>query len=107
MNVIVDQLVTPTLIDDLANALRLLLSGNTTGIIHAVGSEPLTPYQAALALAARFRYDTSLIKIITLDDYYQGKAHRPRYLSIDNSKIRSLGLRMSTFEEGLKQITQI
>ena len=107
VNIIVDQIVTPTLIDDLANALRLLLSGNTTGIIHAVGSEPLTPYQAALALAARFRYDTSLIKTITLDDYYQGKAHRPRYLSIDNSNIRSLGVRMSTFEEGLKQITQI
>ena len=103
---VVDHVMTPTYIDDIAEAIDAIISHNATGIYHVVGSQSLTPYDAFMAMAAQFGYNKSLISKITREEFFKGKAPRPFNLSINNDKIKQLGVTMKTFEEGLKEISQ-
>lgn len=97
-----DHYFTPTFIDDFALALDVLLAKEQTGIFHVVGSETLTPYEAALQIADVFGYDKSLIQPVTRDVYFAGKAPRPFNLELKNDKITQLGVTMLRFREGLE-----
>ncbi|HVA96627.1 MAG TPA: SDR family oxidoreductase [Candidatus Acidoferrales bacterium] len=101
---ITDHLMTPTYIDDIAYALEAVITQDTTGIFHAVGSQSLSPYDASILMAKQFGFDTALISKTTRDEYFKGKAPRPFNLSLNNGKITKLGISMRTFEEGLQQI---
>ena len=101
---ITDHLMTPTYIDDIAFALEAILSKNATGIFHAVGSQSLSPYDAAVLMAERFGFDKNLISKTTRDEYFKGKAPRPFNLSLNNGKITKLGVKMRMFEEGLREV---
>lgn len=94
----------PTFIDDIALALEKLIKDDATGIYHAAGEESLSPYDAALEIAQTFGLDASLIGRTTRAEYFQGKAERPFDLSMNNAKIKSLGVRMKSFREGLQDI---
>jgi dTDP-4-dehydrorhamnose reductase len=93
--------MTPTFIDDIALSLERLFQVSENGIYHVVGSQFLSPYEAALAIAKTFAYDTSLIKQTTRETFFQGRAPRPFRLALKNDKIRKLGLEMATFDQGL------
>lgn len=101
---VVDHIMTPTFIDDIARAMGRLMSNDATGIYHVVGSQHIDPYEASLAIAREFGYDTSLIKKTTRAEYFSGRAPRPFRLALKNDKIAKLGVRMSGFEEGLEEI---
>lgn len=101
---ITDQYITPTYIDDIAYALDSLLTQNKTGIYHVVGSQSLTPYDAAMVIAKTFGCDTNLISQTTGDAFFKGRAPRPFNLSLNNDKIKQLGVEMHTFEEGMKEL---
>lgn len=98
-----DHIFTPTFIDDIAESLALFLSRNLTGIYHIVGSSSLSTIDAVKLIAEIYNLD-SVITPITRDAYFKNRAFRPFNLSLSNAKIRKLGLKMLTFEEGLKQI---
>lgn len=104
ISVVTDHEMCPTFIDDFANALDLLIEKNATGIFHIVGSTTITPFDAAKIIAETFSLDTSKIKPTTRAEFFQGKAPRPRNLSLKNDKIVSLGAKIRTFEEGLNEI---
>lgn len=104
MSAVTDHIMNPTLIDDIASALDKLIESKQTGIFHVTGSQSLTPYDLSILIAEKFGYDKSLISKTTRAVYFAGKAPRPFNVSMNNDKIRKLGVWMKTFEEGLDSI---
>lgn len=100
-----DHLFTPTFIDDIARALDIFLSKNLPGIYHVVGSSSLLAIDAAREISKIFRVRAEIIPV-TRNIYFKNKAFRPFKLALSNDKIRKLGLKMSTFSEGLKMVRQ-
>lgn len=101
---VTDHIMVPTFIDDIVNALDVLIGMEDTGIFHVVGNQPLSPYEAALKIAREFELDESMIYKTTRKEYFDDKAPRPFYLNLKNDKITKLGIRMSTFDEGLREV---
>ncbi len=101
---VTDQIFCPTLIDDIALALDVLIKNDATGIYHAVGSEALTPFEAALKISEIFDLDTGLIKETTRDEFFRDRAPRPFNLQLRNARIDQLGVEMKGFSEGLMEI---
>jgi len=104
ITVVSDQYITPTFIDDIALAIKLLLLKNQTGIYHLVGSEKITPLNMALKIAKTFKLNQNLISNTTLVKYYQNRAPRPFHAVLKNAKIKNLGYAMKGFSEGLEVI---
>lgn len=101
---IIDHIMTPTYVDDIAAAIQKLIESSATGIYHIVGSQFISPFDAAMLLAQTFHLDTNLIKKTTRDKFFKNRAPRPFNLSLKNDKIRKLGVEMRSFEGGLKEI---
>ena len=101
---ITDHYFTPTFIDDFVFALASLIEHDASGLYHVVGSQTLSPYDAALHIAETFNFDKNLISGTTRQEFFAGKAERPFNLSLNNAKITELGVKMKTFEEGLEEI---
>lgn len=104
LQMVTDHFMTPTFIDDFAGALDILIKTKSQGIFHAVGSQFVTPYKAALLIAKVFGFNPSLISKTTREEFFKDRAKRPFYLKIKNAKISGLGSKMLEFEEGLKRI---
>lgn len=68
-----DQKITPTLVDDIANALKVLVDSRNPGIYHVCSKNNTTPYEFARLIAQNFNLDVSLIKPISFDEYNKGK----------------------------------
>jgi len=98
-----DQIFTPTFIDDIASALRVLVKLGANGIYHVVGSS-LSPFSAAMTIAEVFGCDTSLVHKITFAEMFANRAPTPQYAGLKNDKIKALGVMMHTFEAGLKEV---
>ena len=96
-----DQRITPTYIDDVAHVIRVLTGSDASGIYHAVGSQVLSPFDAALLIAKTHHLDKSKIAPTNSESYYRHRAPRPRQAVLKNDKIESLGLRMIPFWEGI------
>lgn len=103
---VVNHLITPTFIDDIAVAIDKLIKTNSNGIFHVVGSESISPYDAAMMMALKFHYNPYLINKITGTEYYKDKAPRPSNLIINNGKIGKLGVKMRTFGQGLDEFAK-
>ena len=101
---VTDHIFTPTYIDDIAFALDALLIGNYNGIFHVVGSQSLTPFDAANLIADKFELDKSKISKTTRSEFFNNRASRPFQLALKNDKITKLGIEMRTFEQGLIEV---
>lgn len=102
LTMINDSLITPTFIDDIACSMSYLFTHYQKDIYHLVGSESLSPYDAALTIAEVFDIPQSQIKKTTYDEYMKSKAERPRYAKIISTK--NIGYQMKSFREGLKEM---
>src|SRR3989344_447235 len=101
---VTDHIFTPTFIDDIAFVLDIFISNSSQGIFHLVGSQSLAPFDAANLIADEFNLDKSKINKTTRAKFFKDRAPRPFQLVLINDKITKLGVRMSTFEEGLGEI---
>lgn len=101
---VTDHIFIPTYIDDIASALDTLINSNSQGIFHVVGSQSLTPLDAANLIADEFNLDKSKINKTTRSEFFKDRAIRPFQLALNNDKITKLGVRMRTFEEGLREV---
>jgi len=104
LNMVWDHIMVPTFIDDIVNALDILIRTEQKGIFHVVGSQKISPYDAALKIAREFDLDESVISKISRNEYFAGKAQRPFCLYLKNDKISRLGIEMSSFDKGLLEI---
>lgn len=101
---VTDQIFCPTFIDDIAYAIDSLIKNDTTGIYHAVGSQALTPYEAAIKIAEEFGLDSGLVSRVNREEFFKDRAPRPFNLQLRNARIGELGVRMKGFDEGLAEI---
>jgi dTDP-4-dehydrorhamnose reductase len=102
LSMISDSIMTPTFIDDIAFGLKYLFSNFKPEIYHLVGSEYLSPFDAAVKVAEAFGLDRSLIGKTTYVEYIKGKAKLPQFASIRSSK--NTFWKMKTFGDGLEEI---
>lgn len=99
-----DQIFIPTLIDDIAEAIRFLVEKNAKGVFHVAGSQALSPFDATKKIAVAFGLDPALVSETTFAKYFSGRAPRPFRADLKNDKLSKFGFRMSTFDEGLAKI---
>jgi dTDP-4-dehydrorhamnose reductase len=102
-NVFSDQVRTPTYVEDLANAVVMIIEKKLNGVFHVSGEEVLTPYEMAIKTAEFFQLDSSPIKKVTAADMSQ-PARRPLKTGFNIDKARrELGFKPISFFEGLKK----
>lgn len=99
---VVDQYITPTFIDDIAYAFKYLFENFASGTYHIVGRESLSAYEAIIDICDVFSLDKNLVSQITHDDFYKGKAVRPKNDIIKSKKNNFYT--MKTFVEGLVEM---
>jgi dTDP-4-dehydrorhamnose reductase len=102
LTMITDSLMTPTFIDDIAYGLKYLINNYSPEIYHLVGSDSLSPYDAAIKVAETFGLDKSLIRKTTYEEYIKGKAKLPQFADFRSKKNNFY--KMRTFEQGLDEI---
>lgn len=100
-----DHMFTPTHIPDFASALDRLISGNVINeTFHVVGSGALTPFEAAKVIADTFGFSHSLIKPVTMAEFFKDRAERPYNLSLKNDRISGLSVVMKPFSQGIHSV---
>ncbi|QJX45996.1 SDR family oxidoreductase [Hymenobacter taeanensis] len=106
IQVVSDQLRTPTLAEDLAQGCWLAAKHNATGIYHLSGAELLTPYLMALQVAQYFGLDATLIEKVDASTFTQ-PARRPLRTGFIITKAqKDLGYQPRTFAEGIALLAQ-
>ncbi len=82
-----DQIVTPVLVDEAANALEKIIESQATGIFHTVSSSSTTPFDLAKLMADKFGFDKNLVTPIKLTGYNKTRiAKRLQYGWLDIEK---------------------
>ncbi len=106
INVVDDQLNTPTYTNNCALALLELCKRRLTGIYHVSGREQLSRYDFARAIADVFGLNSKLINVTTTD-MLQQLARRPMNSSLRVEKAeRALGMRLAGAHEGLRAMRE-
>ncbi|MCK4572069.1 dTDP-4-dehydrorhamnose reductase [candidate division WOR-3 bacterium] len=105
INIVKDQLNTPTLADNLVELILELIERDETGIFHISGSERINRYNFAIKIAEIFNLNKDLIKPIT-SDQLNWIAKRPQDSSLDTSKISRIR-RPLNIEEGLRRMRDL
>lgn len=90
INIVTDQIVSPTLNTNLAEMILWLQEKQYTGIIHTAGATQISRYDFAEKIASKLGYDTTLLNKITCDDL-AWIAPRPKKSSLNISKARKMG----------------
>lgn len=93
-----DQVITPTYIDEIGEAIATIIQTRSSGIFHVVGSQSLTPYELATVIKQRLNLN-SIIEPVTAAEYYRNRAPRPYQNILKNDKIKALGVRLSRVED--------
>jgi len=101
-----DTVFTPTFIDDIAVAMRAILTKKPAGIFHVVGSTQLPPLAAAEEIAKVFDLNEKLILPQKFDDYLKsGGRPYPKFAGLSNEKLkREPGVTMRKFPEALEEM---
>jgi len=104
IQVVSDQLRTPTYVEDLAKGILLAIQKKAKGIFHISGDELMSPYDMALATAEYLHLDKNLIEKVDASIFKQaGKRPAKTGFIIDKAK-NELGFKPLTFKEGLKKM---
>lgn len=101
IRVVDDQIGNPTLVDDLAFAVLKIVEYDRSGLFHITGSELVSRYGFALALAKKFKFNKDLITPIKTSILKQ-PAPRPLKSGLIILKAETdLNIKMSNVENGL------
>jgi dTDP-4-dehydrorhamnose reductase len=108
LTAIEDFLSHPTYIDDIAMVVDKLIQLNLHGVFNCVGDGLISGAEEAEKICDVFGFNKKLIKLVKLDDYFKGRAKRPRRLNLNNDKIKkATGIKMRSFNEGLLDIKHL
>lgn len=102
MTGVTDSTITLTFIDDIAYALKYLFNNYSYSIYNIVGADSLTPHEMIMRICEVFDLDKSLVSKTTYEEFYKGKARRPKD-SIIKTKNNNF-YNMKSFEEGLAEV---
>jgi len=99
----VDQYGSPTLADNLAEAIVELIKEKKNGIYNIVGRDVLNRYEFALKIAQRFGLDERFVKPVSTSSLHQ-KAVRPKKAGLRCDKaLRELKTKLLSADEGLRR----
>jgi len=96
-----DEISTPTLIDDLAEAIASLIKKEKNGVWNIAGKETVCRYNLALKVAHVFNLNKDLIIPSTVKELGLENV-RPKNCSLDTTKLSQEGIMMHSIIEGLK-----
>ncbi len=101
-----DQTFTPTLIDDLAGAVSVLIEKNASGIFHLASPKPANHYDFARRLLTVFAKDPNIVQKGSLAEFLKkpGVTPRPINCALKTDKIQSLGFVPTSWEKGIETI---
>src|SRR3989344_2890375 len=101
-----DQIITPTFIDDIAEAVKLLISSAQEGIFHLVSPRETTQFEFAEELIRVFKGDSSKIQKGSIIDFLKAPGYTPRPINggLKVDKINALGFIPTDWQEGIKII---
>lgn len=68
-----DQRITPTLVDDIAAVLKILIETDSNGLYHVSSTDSVSPLEFAKTIAETFKLNYSLISPINFDEYNKTK----------------------------------
>ena len=104
VSAITDQYSSPTLADNLADALLRLARARENGIFHTAGRSCLSRYEFAILLCRSFGHRSSLVQPVSSNKFKQ-VAERPRNSCLQVEKAeKTLGIRFLTAEEGIAEM---
>lgn len=96
-----DNIFSPTLLDELTEAIIKIMLSNISGIFHVVGSSCVSKFYFAKLIAKKFKMNEDLIKSLPIHNSNL-KFQIPKNTCLDNTKIKNtFGIPFSTIEEGL------
>jgi dTDP-4-dehydrorhamnose reductase len=89
INVVADQLRTPTLAEDLAKGCWQVVLAKAIGVWHIAGNDLMSPYQFALKVAEIFELDSTLISPTNAQEFKE-IATRPLHTGFNTNKAQEL-----------------
>ncbi len=104
ISLVVDQIITPTFIDDIVYGLEFLIANNISGLYNLSGNNYMSPFDIGVAIAREFGLDESKITTTTRDKLYKDRAPRPFKIALKNDKLKNLGFEITDFFDALKRI---
>lgn len=104
--IVTDQINSPTLAAELADAVLKLVELKATGVYHTAGDERISRYDFAKAIAKVFRLDASRITAAMTAELFQ-KAVRPADSSLKIEKVKKLGITFSNAEKALRKLKEM
>lgn len=105
INVVTDQVRSPTYVDDLASGIERTIRYDKTGVFHISGREQLSVYDFALRIADHLGHDKKLVSPVDATTFRQTADRPPRTGFIILKAETELGYRPSTIEESLQAMT--
>jgi dTDP-4-dehydrorhamnose reductase len=106
LQIVDDQLRSPTLAEDLAAGCLLVARNKATGIWHISGDEMLTPYDMAIKTADFFNLDKSLINKTDSSRFTQPAKRPPKTGFVIHKAKEQLGYKPHSFEEGIALLAE-
>lgn len=101
LQIVNDQLRSPTLAEDLAMGCYLIVKNNAEGIYNISGKDVLTPYEMAIKTADYFDLDKSYINETDGSKFQQTAKRPPKTGFIIDKAIKNLNYQPHSFEEGI------
>jgi dTDP-4-dehydrorhamnose reductase len=100
--VFVDRTVTPSYVEDVADATWKLIAGAApSGLYHVVNSGLTTWFELAQEIGRLLGVEPDLVPVRVAD--VKLKARRPQYAALSNAKLASLGITMPRWEDALRR----
>lgn len=101
VEIVNDQIASPTLADDLAKAILAIAESGRSGLFHTAGATPLSRFDFSVKVARRLALDEGLVHAISSSGLKQ-VAERPANSSLISDKIRrEVGYGMMTIDDAL------
>lgn len=104
LRIFFDQIITPTLIDDIAKVVDYCIQNNPIGTYHCVDSSQISPYDLASIIAQTYNLDKTLVKKTSIKEANQpGLRPRQVYMGLSNKKLQdNFGIEMRDIKETFK-----
>lgn len=100
VNLFYDYTYCPIYIDDFLSITHQLISKKQFGIYNVVGQDKLSKYDFGILLANKFELNKDLINRVSIDDH-KFIARRPKNMSLNIDKIKSIGIKVPSFNDGM------
>jgi UDP-4-amino-4,6-dideoxy-N-acetyl-beta-L-altrosamine transaminase/dTDP-4-dehydrorhamnose reductase len=106
VDLFLDVLFTPILVDELSKRAHQLVDLNTVGIFNIVSGERISKYEFGIKIANCFNLDASLINAVSINDK-PDLVKRPKDMSLSNIKLcQTLGCKVASLGEQLQNLKE-